>query len=478
MPHDSKKRENGNRGGSSSDGSSSGGPLARSALRRGGRDLTSGPVGHQMIRLAGPMAVGMLAMMTFNLVDTWFVSRLGTAPLAAISLTFPVIMVVGSLALGVGVGATSLISRAVGAGRQQDVRRLTTDALLLGLMLVILVSAVGLATIDPLFRAMGADDVTLPLVRQYMSIWYFGAAFVVIPMIGNSAIRATGDTKTPALIMIFASLVNVGVDPVLIFGLGPIPALGMRGAAIATVIGRASTMVASLWVLGPGRGMIERRFHGLRSTAQAWGRILLIGLPAALGYLAQPLTVGLLTAMVAVHGRAAVAAFGAGGRVEMMALIPFRALGSGLMPFMGQNWGAIRTERIRGALRRGFLAVLVLGMLDYGILFVLARPIASLFSSDPAVLSTMVLYLWIMPAAHWALGLAAITNSTFNAVGRPFAAASVILLRAPVLTWPFALVGGYFFGVTGIFLGSVAASVTMAAFAWWWLASLRTTTQG
>src|SRR5680860_1870988 len=116
-------------------------------------------------------------------------------------------------------------------------------------IIVALFSIVGLATIDPVFRMLGATDQTLPLIRQYMTIWYVGVSFVIIPMTGNAAIRATGDMKTPAAIMMTAAAINVVLDPLMIFGIGPFPAMGIQGAALATMIARAMSLAASLWVL-------------------------------------------------------------------------------------------------------------------------------------------------------------------------------------------------------------------------------------
>ena len=218
--------------------------------------LIEGPVGKTLIRLTLPMMIGIVGMVAFNLVDTFFVGRLGTLELAAMSFTFPVVLVVSSLARGLGVGTSAVISRIIGEGDQQKVRRITTDALLLSLIIVIAFVIAGLFTIEPLFRLLGADDSILPLIKQYMSIWYLGMPFVVIPMVGNNAIRATGDTKTPSLIMVGAILVNLVLDPLFIFGPGPFPRWELAGAAFATATARAAAMVISLLVLGRREKMI------------------------------------------------------------------------------------------------------------------------------------------------------------------------------------------------------------------------------
>jgi len=195
------------------------------------------------------MFIGILAMQIFNLVDTFFVGQLGARQLAAMGFTFPVVLVINSIALGLGIGASSVISRAIGEGNQAKVRRFTTDALSLSVMIVTLFVVTGLFTIEPLFRSLGASGDVLQYIKSYMKIWYLGMPFVVIPMVGNNAIRATGDTKTPSFVMVSAVLINIILDPLLIFGYGPFPRWELAGAALATVISRGITMVLSLWIL-------------------------------------------------------------------------------------------------------------------------------------------------------------------------------------------------------------------------------------
>jgi putative MATE family efflux protein len=225
------------------------------------------------------MILGLAGIVTFNLVDTFFVGQLGAMELAALSFTFPVVMVIGSLALGLGSGASAVISRAIGEKDIDRVRRLTTDSLILSLILVGTCILVGFLTIDPLFKTLGATPELLPLIKQYMVIWYPGMVFLVVPMVGNNAIRATGDTKTPGLIMLLAAVVNAIMDPLLIFGLGPFPRLELQGAAIATVVARAITLAVALWVLGRRDRMLTTKVDSLRAVYASWKSILYIGMP-------------------------------------------------------------------------------------------------------------------------------------------------------------------------------------------------------
>ena len=224
--------------------------------------MTEGPVGPSLIRLAIPMIFGLVSIMLFNLVDTFYISLIGVRELVAISFTFPVTFTLMSFSFGIGIGAAAVISRAIGEGDQHRVQRLTTDSLLLVALIIICVAGLSFFALDSIFTLMGASTESLPLIKQYMIPWLSGVVFVVIPIVGNSAIRATGDTKTPSWIMIIAAGVNAVLDPLLIFGYGPFPELGIQGAAIATVISYISIMIAGLWVLGIRERMLTTNWPG------------------------------------------------------------------------------------------------------------------------------------------------------------------------------------------------------------------------
>jgi len=187
------------------------------------KDLTQGSVGKNITNQAFGMMVGMLSMVGYNLVDTFFVGKLGTSQLAAMSFTFPVVMAANSIALGLGVGAAAVISRAIGSKNHEEVKRLTTNSLILGLIVVAILMIVGFATMDMVFTSLGAKGEILVYIKEYMTVWYWGMPFVVIPMIGSNAIRAAGNTLLPSIVMMASMLVNAVLDPFMIFGLWIFP---------------------------------------------------------------------------------------------------------------------------------------------------------------------------------------------------------------------------------------------------------------
>ena len=421
--------------------------------------LTTGPVGRQLINMTTPMLMGILSVMIFHLVDTFYLGRYGTETLTAITFTFPVMMTLGSLALGLGVGVSAVVANAIGEGNRLLVQRLSTDSLVLSVLIVSACAGVGLLTIDPLFRALGAEGEILHLVRQYMEIWYWSVGLVVIPMVGNAAIRATGDTRTPSLLMMTAAVTNAILDPILIFGWGPVPELGIQGAALATATARAITLLASIYVLGFREKMISRRGMTPGAVLKSWRRILHVGLPAASMRMVVPIGMGVITRLVAAYGPASVAAFGIGSRVGMFVFAVIMAQGGALAPFIGQNLGARLPDRVRRAawLSSGF--GFCYGILVWLIVAVLARPIASLFNGDPEVVVVATTYFRIVPIGAGFSAVVALTGSVMNAMLKPGAAVGLTVLQMFVLYLPLSFLGTRLMGLEGIFWAAAVANI-------------------
>ncbi|MGB5898367.1 MAG: MATE family efflux transporter [Geitlerinemataceae cyanobacterium] len=430
--------------------------------------LTEGPVAAQLLKLTLPMVWGVFAVIAFNLVDTYFVGQLGTAQLAAMSFTFPVVMTLGSLAMGLGIGASSVIARAIGEGDMSRVQRFTTNSLTLALTVVILFASLGLATIDPLFQALGAEPEVLPFIRQYMQIWYFGIVFLVVPMVGNSAIRAAGNTLTPSIIMTVAAATNIVLDPLLITGAWGFPRLELQGAAIATVISRAITLVAALLVLRFKENMLSTRLPDVEETLQCWKDILTVGLPAAAASTISPISIGVITSFLAGHGAVAVAGFGIASRMESFALIAVMALSASLGPFVGQNWGAHQFGRVRLALRQSFLFCMGWGLLMALVLALGGRSLSALFNPDPGVIAISTQYLWLVPISYGAAGVIQVASSAFNAMGKPIPSIVMTIFRMFVLYLPLAYIGSRVAGPTGIFAAALVSNLLVGLGAYWW----------
>ncbi len=413
--------------------------------------LTDGPIGKTLVRLTIPMIIGIFSIVGFNLVDAYFIGQLGALPLAALSFTFPVVMVMGSIGMGLGIGAAAVISKAIGEEHQEKIKRLTTDSILLALLFGFVFVFLGLLTIDPLFRLLGATDEVMPAITSYMYIWYIGVVFVLVPMVGSAAIRSNGDTKTPAAIMFSMVVMNFILDPILIFGWGPIPALGLKGAAIATVLARSVTLILGIYVLHFREGMLTFALPTTSQLVASFKSILFVGLPAAATNLVVPLTTAVITNLVATYGTEAVAALGVASRIDVLAITVVIALGSALGPFIGQNLGAKKMGRLSKGFMLSVQFAMIWGITLALLIYVFSNQIAPIFSNNNKVASIIILYLSIAPIGYAFRGVYAISNTSLNVLGKPMHAALITVVQMFVVYIPLAYLGASKFGLVGVF---------------------------
>ena len=397
------------------------------------------------------MVLGLVSINSYSIADTYFVGQLGTLPLAAMGFTFPVAFSLMAIGLGVGIGTSSVLSRLLGTGDLDRVQRITTHALILGLVLGFIVTIAGLATVEPVFAALGADEFTLPLVREYMEVYYFGGFLIILPMVGNFAMRAAGDARVPALILTIAALLNIALDPLLIFGLLGFPRMELQGAALATVISNGLTVLASIAFLRWRENLIRARYLSFDKLLDSWRTVLHVAVPAMASNLLAPVTVGVITSFVAVFGPAAVAGFGVASRIEAFVMIVIFAVTSSVGPFTGQNFGAGRLDRVHrfAWLSERFCVAYTLGAAV--ILWLAARPLVAIFDSNPEVISTATLYLLIVPFSLTGFGVMLTAVAAFNALARPMPAMALTFVKLFLVYIPLAWLLGRYFGLTGIF---------------------------
>lgn len=415
------------------------------------KDMTQGNVRNIILKLTFPMVFGMLGILIFNLTDMYFIGQLGKTELAAVSFTFPVVLVINSISLGIGVGTASVVSMAIGKGGKYRVQRFATDSLLLAILIVIFFVITGLLTIKPIFRFMGADNNILPLINEYMKIWYIGMPFVVIPMVGNNIIRATGDTKTPSIVMMISAGLNIILDPILIFGIWIFPQMGIKGAALATVISRMVTFCVALVILIKREKLVIFQKVSFKEILNSWKKVLFIGGPNAGTRMIIPLASGIITGLLATQSNDAVAGYGVATRIEFFMLVIAKALAAVIVPFTGQNYGAKRGDRINQGIKFSSIFSLIYGVVIYIILFFLAPIIAKLFNKDGEVIETIVLYLRVVPITYGMQAIFLVSTGVLSALKKPIHSAVLAIIQMFVLYVPLAFIGSAIFGTVGIF---------------------------
>ena len=330
------------------------------------------------------------------------------------------------------------------------------------------VSLIGVLTIDPLFKLLGAPDDLIPLIRGFMIILYMGVPFVVVGMVGMASMRATGDTRLPSALMILAAVLNVILDPILIFGVGPIPAMGLNGAAMAALIARASIFVGTLYLMRMRLDMVSFNKPDPVEMRQSWRDILHVGIPAAGTNAIVPIGAAFITAMIARYGTDAVAGFGVASRIESMMLVLYYALSAIIGPFVGQNFSAGNEKRILRALWLCTAFCLGSGIVIAALLAAMSGILPGLFSDSDSVKSVTALFLWLVPISYGTYGMVMVMNASFNGLGYPMPGVVVSVARIAVLYIPLAVAGSRFFGIAGIFAGYAIANVVsgIGAYAW------------
>jgi len=430
--------------------------------------LTDGPVGRHLLAMALPVLVGIFAMMGQGLIDAWFLGRVGDRALAAYAFSFPILMIVTSVAIGMGAGTSSVVARAIGAQDLRRARRLETDSLLLSFLITVGFCIVGVLTFRPLFLLLGAPPDMIPLIRGFMLILYSGVPFVVVGMVGMASMRATGDTRLPSTLMILGAFLNVVLDPIFIFGLGPIPAMGLNGAATAALLARGVIFVGALYLMRGRLDMISFNRPDPVELKKSWRDILHVGIPAAGTNAIVPIATAIITALIATFGPQAVAGFGVASRIESLVLVMYYALSAVIGPFVGQNLSAGKPERILEALRLCMWFCVVSGLAIAALLALAAGYLPTLFSDSDTVVGVAKLFLLIAPLGYAGYGMVMTINASFNGLGKPMPGVVVSLMRTILLYVPLALLGRHYFGVIGIFAAYATANVLTGFVAYNW----------
>ena len=415
-----------------------------------------------------PVLFGIFTMMGQSFVDMWFIGQVGDRELAALSFSFPVLMVVSSVAIGLGAGTSSVVARAIGADDHRRARRLATDSQILSFGITAIIAVLGILTIAPLFRLLGAPEDMIPLISDYMTILYAGVPFVVVGMVGMSTMRATGDTRLPSMLMVLASVINIILDPILIFGIGPIPAMELNGAALAALLARGSIFMGTMYLMKVRLDLLTFNKPDKTELIHSWKDILHVGIPAAGTNAIIPIATGVITAMLAQYGPETVAGFGVASRVESLTLVMFYALSAIIGPFVGQNIAASRADRIYRALRLCTVFCLSVGLLMAALLALSGSFIPSLFSDSPEVVGVATTFLFIVPISYGTYGMVMVMNASFNGMGKPMPAVHISVGRMVVLYIPLALLAERYFGVAGIFGAYMAANVITGVLSYIW----------
>ncbi|WP_317933004.1 MATE family efflux transporter [Halioxenophilus sp. WMMB6] len=431
--------------------------------------FTQGPVGKVLYQLALPGVIGLGASMSFNIADTFFVGRLGSESLAAMSFTFPIVLLITTLGIGFATGTSSVYARMLGLKMPQEARQMAGDTLLLCLAISTTVMMLGWQLMEPTFQLLGAKPALLPLINQYMWAWYWNTPFFCLSMVISAILQASGHNKIAGTLMIWSAIANIILDPILIFGLGPIPGLAIAGAAWTTVFTRVLLTGLALYLAIHRYQLIS--IPHLRGPAmlRSWRAVMKVGVPTMATNLIIPIFSGAALVLVSSFGPEAVAAMGITQRLEPLLLIVLIGLANILGPFVGQNMVPEHRARLPQALAASSRFSLVYGLVCALLLWLCGGLISKAFTDSARVISIAATYLAIVPLSYGLQGISMAANSSFNGLGKPLPGAAISALRVLVIFVPLALLGKYWFGLVGIFVAVALANSLAGIIGYFWL---------
>ena len=409
--------------------------------------------------------MGLVTVMGANLIETIYVSLLGTDELAALGFTFPLVMLLQSMTMGLGVGASSVVARKIGADERVQATSIISHSLLITVMFVGIVSLLVSSTLSEIFDLLGADKNIKSMALEFMEVWFYGLPFFAVAMVGTSLMRAAGDVATPGYLMAAGSFLQVLFGPALIFGFSEWDGFGLKGAAIAFIVARTTTFLFVIYFLNKNKFLVSSLDDFWLSTRE----VLHVGLPAIASNLIGPLSMTFITRLVAGYGSAAVAGFSLASRIETMLAMVVWAISMSVGPFVGQNWGARKFERVWKAVSLANIYAVSWGALSYVVLFLTSPVVINTVTDELAVADAALTYLLIVPIGMGLMGISANASNSFNALGKPVPPLVMSVVQMLVLTIPLAILGNFFLGFPGIFIGGVFAMLISATVIHIWL---------
>jgi len=431
-------------------------------------DLTSGSIGKPLFFLSLPIVVTNLLQTAYNLADTFWLGQYSTEALAAISFAFPQVFLLIALGMGLSIAGSVLVAQHTGAGEEREAAVAASQTMSFSLLFAIFLGGLAFFVVEDMLALLGASQAVLPGATSYMKVISLGLVFMFGFMVFTALMRGYGDTVTPMLVMFGSVVLNIALDPVFIFGWGPVPEYGIQGAAIATVFCRSLALVTGLGIMLGGRRGIDIAPADLVPDPAYFRRLLRIGAPASVEMTGTALSVNLLLFVVGMFSTTVVAGFGIAFRVFTVIFLPAVAVGRGVETMTGQNIGAGKPDRAATAAgfaaKVTFVVLLVLGIVSIAF----ARPIIGLFTTDPAVVDVGVSFTNYVALTFGFIGVWRSYTGSFRGAGKTLTAAAITITMLGVVRISASYVGALTLGPTGIWLGFAASNVVGAVLAVAW----------
>ena len=428
-------------------------------------DIRDGKIGNLLWQFSLPAMIGMLVNALYNIISRIFVGRgVGSIAIAATTVAFPIMMLLMAVAVLIGIGATALISIRLGEQKKEEVEKIAGNATLLLVLLPLMISGIYFLFSGPILRLFGASSEVLPYARDYIHIIMLGAVPGAIAFGMNNFIRAEGNPRVAMMTQIIGAVINIILNYVFIFNLG----WGIKGSALATVIGQT---VSAIWVFSyfyTGRSKIKIRLRNLKPQIAIVLKIVTIGFAPFAMQIASSIQQTILNkTLMAYGGDLALSAAGIIMSVAMLLLMPIVGISQGAQPLIGYNYGAQNYERVRETLKKAIIVATTMAIGGYIIMQTLATPIVELFSKGDTALTQLTVHALVtFLAALPIVGFQIIGANYFQAVGKPVQSTILSLSRQVLIFIPLLLILPNFWGIEGVWITAPiadAVAVTMTA---------------
>lgn len=406
--------------------------------RKYNTDLTEGSILRNLISFSIPLLLGNIMQTLYNTVDSIWVGRfVGSKALGAVSVSFPIIFILISLVMGITMATTVLISQYAGAKNKNMILKTINNSLLLLSSAAIVVTIIGLIFSEKILLLMNTPNDVLEYARDYLNIFFFGLIFMFGYNVLSSILRGLGDSKTPLRFLMVTTILNIILDPFLIIGIGPFPKMGIRGAALATLISQGVSFFLALRHLDKQNHVISFKLKNLEFNKELTAKTIKIGLPSGIQQVVVSLGMVVLTSIINSFGAETIAAYGAASRLNQFAYMPAMSLGLAVSTLTGQNIGAGKDENIKEIYKWGNISAIVIT--GIATVFVLTMPtlVLKLFTTDAKVLQIGSNILRIVGVSYVPFALMFITNGILRGAGDTlptmvFSIVSLWLIRVPL----------------------------------------------
>ncbi len=425
--------------------------------------LGEAPVVKAILQMAIPVVLGMMVQVLYNLVDTFFIGRLGDPnQLAAANITTPVFMIMMSISGIIGTGAASYISRCLGEQDYERAHKTLSTGVAIVVGLGIIVTVLGLICITPLMRALGASEQTLPFAHDYSFVLLLGSILIMCSFTFGQLLRSEGAAMPSITGMALGTVTNIILDPIFIFVLG----MGIRGAAIATVLGNAVGVGYYIFYYASGKSTVKISVRNISGDRKIWGQIFGIGTPASVSQLLMSVAMIILNNLAASYGDVVVAGMGVANKIMTIGTFVFMGFAGGCQPLVGYNYGAKNYPRVNEVIKKAMLMMVSIGLVLFALFGVFAKGLIGVFASDmPQVVDEGVL---ILRALMWSLlfvGSQMLAMTTVQAFGKAKASLFLSVARQGLFFIPLLFILNTLFGFRGLIYAqpvSDALSLTLS----------------